>query len=225
MATVQSFKTPKGVLNWVIISGEGKENLSGRMKYNADLVLPKDSPEAKKLIEFIDEYWMDNLPPSWNAKRAPKSTGYRDEMVVVVNDAGEKQYKEDGTLEKESTGNVVFTFSTDTAYPSGDPKKVSVFNAKGNKVDLGAKKIGNLSEGKISGSVGVYVVKDKKGNIMDAGTTLYLNSIQLTKFVEFSGEENWDADEDGEGWTGEGENDDWSGESGQEPEQKSTPRL
>lgn len=227
MATVQPFKSPKGVLNWVIITGEGKINMSGKLKYNADLVLPKDSDEAKKLIDFIDEYWLANLPTGFNAKRAPKSTGYRDEMIAVLDKDGEKQYGEDGKVMKEATGNVVFTFSTDTTYPSGDQKKVVVFNAKGNKVDLGSKKIGNLSEGRISGAVGVYTVKDPKGKtITDAGTTLYLNSVMLTKFVEFSGEEQWDADEDGDGWTGEGETEDFNGEPGQDVgSSKGAPRL
>lgn len=226
MAKVTPFKTPKGKLNWCIISGDGKENLSGKMKYTCDLVLPTDSAEAKTLIDFIDNYWEENKPAKWPKNRPAKSLGYKDEKRPVLDADGNKQYGEDGKVLAEKTGNTVFTFSTDTTYPSGDLKKVNVFNAKGNKVDLGDKKVGNESEGKISGAIGVYEVKGPKGEITDAGCTLYLNSVQITKFVAFSGEEQWDADEDEEGWTGEGETDGWEGEQGAEAgTNKPTPRI
>lgn len=223
MAKATPFKTPKGTINWCIISGDGKENMSGKMKYTADLVLATDSPEAKSLIGFIDDYWSDNKPGKWPKNRPAKSLGYRDEKTPVLDADGNKQYGDDGKVVAEPTGNTVFSFSTDTTYPSGDVKKISVFNAKGNKVDLGDKKIGNGSEGKVSGAIGTYEVTDGKGTITDAGVTLYLNSVQLTKFVPFSGEEQWDADEDEDGWTGEGETDGWEGEEGKEA--KSTPRI
>ncbi|AWD90269.1 hypothetical protein [Dickeya phage Amaethon] len=223
MAKPTAFKTPKGTLNWCIITGDGKENLSGKMKYTTDLVLPTDSEEAKTLINFIDDYWDENKPAKWPAKRPAKSLGYRDETTPVLDEDGQKQYGDDGKVIAEKTGNTVFTFGTDTTYPSGDPKKVNVFNSKGNKVDLGDRRVGNGSEGRVSAAIGVYEVKDPKGTITDAGVTLYLNSVQITKFVAYSGEERWDADDSDDGWTGEGDSDGWEGEQGEET--KPVPRI
>lgn len=227
MSQVVAFKSPIGDLKWVVYNGEGKENLSGRMKYQADLVLPVDSEECKNLKAAIDAFWEEGRPASLPAKKPAKSLGYRLEKEPVLDEDGNKQYGDDGKVVSKDTGNMVFTFSTDTTYPSGDPKIINIFNAKGNKVDLGGKKIGNGSRGQLSGAMGIYTVEDAKGKtVIDGGVTLYLNSIRLVKFVEFSGEEAWDeADEEG-GWTGEGETNDWNGESGQETTGgKATPRL
>lgn len=215
MAQVAQFKSPIGDLKWVVFSGEGKVNLSGRMKYQADLVLPEDSDEGKTLKASIDAYWADNRPAKLPKGKPAKSLGYRKETSPVLDEEGNKQYGEDGKVIVEETGNLVFTFSTDTTYPSGDPKVISIFNSKGNKVALGSKKIGNGSRGQVSGAMGLYEVKDTKGNVMDAGVTLYLNSIRLVKFVEFSGEENWDeaTGDEGEGWTGD---EGWEGEGNQD---------
>lgn len=227
MSQVLAVKTPIGDLKWVIFNGEGKENLSGRMKYQADLVLPADSPEAVSLKGTIDQYWEDNKPTGLPKTKPAKSLGYKLEKEPILDDEGNKQYDDAGKVVSRETGNIVFTFSTDTTYPSGDPKVINIFNSKGNKVDLGSKKIGNGSRGQLSGAIGIYTVKDAKGkSVIDGGVTLYLNSIRLVKFLEFSGEESWDeAGEDG-GWTGEGETDGWNGEAGQETTGgKATPRL
>lgn len=224
MAQVTAFKSPIGDLKWVIFSGEGKENLAGRLKYNADLVLPVDSDEGKVLKADIDAFWEANKPAGLPPKKPAKSLGYRLEKEPVLDDEGNKQYDDEGKVISKETGNYVFTFSTDTAYPSGDKKVINIFNAKGNKVDLGSKKIGNSSRGQISGAMGIYEVKDTKGKVNDAGVTLYLNSIRLVKFIEFSGEEAWDDVGEADGWTGEGETEGWEGEQSSGAP-KGTPRL
>lgn len=226
MSQVLAVKTPVGELKWVVFNGEGKENMSGRMKYQSDIVFPVDSEECKNLKATVDQYWVDNRPAGLPKGKPAKSMGYRLEKEPVLDEDGNKQYGDDGKVISKETGNMVFTFSTDTSYPSGDPKVINIFNAKGNKVDLGSKKIGNGSRGQLSGAIGIYTVTDSKKNITDAGVTLYLNSIRLVKFLEFSGEESWDdAGEEG-GWTGEGETEGWTGETGQETTGgKATPRL
>lgn len=229
MSQVKAFKSPVGDLKWVVFNGEGKENLSGRLKYQADLVLPTDSEEAQALIADINAYWEENRPAGLPPKKPAKSLGYKPEKEPVLDDDGNKQYDDDGKVLSKETGNTVFTFSTDTTFPSGDPKVVNIYNSKGNKVDLGVKKIGNGSRGQVSGAMGAYTVKDAKGKtVIDGGVTLYLNSLRLVKFVEFSGEEQWDDAGDSEGWTGEGETEGWNGEAGNDTGTgtgKPTPRL
>ena len=60
------------------------------------------------------------------------------------------------------------------------------------------KKIGNGSRGRVGGVMAIYKHKAKKG------VTFYLNTVQLTKFVEFTGGVNADevTDEAGDGFDG-----------------------
>lgn len=184
---VAQIMTPKGMLEWVTITGEGKANLSGKLQYTANLVIdPLNIPEHAEVIKGIEKFWDENKPKGF--KRKPKSIGvYLHDLIkdeageAVLDDDGKKQYKEDGLR--------YLAFKTGTTYKKGDPKIIKTFNAKGARVALGEKKIGNGSIGRISGAMGIYVNKDPKGNIIDAGVSLYLDSIQITKLVEFTGSE------------------------------------
>ena len=192
---IEKIKSTKGLLEWVTISGEGKENLSGKMKYQANVVIDPQNNEADAaLIAKIDRFWEENKPKGF--KRKAKSMGYYYHDAVKDAD-GEPTYDEDGNKVFDKEGRVHLTFSTDTTFPSGDTKVVKVYNAKANVISLGDKSIGNGSEGYIAGAMGIYKA-EKGGKIIDAGVTLYLNGIQLTKFVEFTGaDDGFEADEDG----------------------------
>jgi len=50
----------------------------------------------------------------------------------------------------------------------------------------------------------IYELKTPKGVLTDAGVTLYLDAIQLTKFVPYEPDSGFDEveDEDEGGWTG-----------------------
>ena len=200
-AIAQIKQTPKGELEWVVISGDGKENLSGKMKYTASLVL---DPEVKADAAFeqqIKNFWKENKPAGF--KKEPKSLGIYPHQVKTdeTDEDGKPIYEEDGKL--------VAVFSTDTTYPKGDPKVVKVYNAKAKEVQLGEKKIGNGSIGRIAGAMGIYTVMSPNGkSIIDAGVTLYLNGVMITKLEEFTGngpefeadeEDGWEGEE---GWTG-----------------------
>ena len=125
---------------------------------------------------------------------------------------------EDGEAIYEETGKVEFFFSTGTTWPDGSQKKIKVYNSKGSEVNLGDKKVGNGSVGRISGNMAIY---DVAGN---QGINLYLNSVMITKFVEYVDGDDWsDEAEDGDGWTGEDENE-WTGEE-QSSETNGKPRL
>ena len=197
---IEKIKSPKGELQWVTITGEGKENLSGKMKYQANIVIdPQNIPADQAIIDKIDAFWEENKPKTF--KRKPKSTGYYFHDPVLDED-GEPTYNDDGKKIFDKKGKMHLTFSTDTTFPSGDTKVVKTYNAKANVISLGDKSIGNGSIGYIAGAMGIYT-SEKKGAIIDAGVTLYLNGIQLTKFVEFTGaDDGFAADEDEDGFTG-----------------------
>ena len=193
--TIQSVQTPKGELQWVTITGEGKENLSGKMQYVASIVFDNDDPALKKLQAEIDAFWKEHRPKKI---KVPKSNGFYPEMRKT------DETDEDGEQIKEPTGRTILAFKTGVAWPDGSPVVVKTYNSKGKPVALGTTKIGNGSIGRIGGSYDIYINKAPgSGAIVDAGVTFYLNGIQITKLVEFTDEMEFDVDEDDEdGFTG-----------------------
>ena len=180
--------SPVGDLEWVHIDGDGKPDLQGVPKFQCDVVLTPDVAEAFKAT--VDQYWEENKP---KGAKAAKSLGIYPHTVKdedASKDAGENVYKE--------TGNTVVRFKTGTTFQSGDPKIVKVFNSKGNEVSLQGKKIGNGSRGRVNGVMAIYNISPKT-----CGVTFYLNAIQLSKFVEWTGGANFDTiDEEDGGFEG-----------------------
>ena len=155
----EPYTSVKGNLKWAFVTGEGRKD-----KYSVVVVVPE--AEAKEQIAYIDNWWKENKPKQ--AKPRPKSTGYK--------------YEEDEET-GERTGNVYFSFSTATTWPSGDPKEIKIFTAKKpvTQVSLGTKKIGDASLGRAIGTLAIFEYEGAYG------TTLYLDAISLSKFVEYVG--------------------------------------
>jgi hypothetical protein len=214
--TITKVKTPvTGELQWVTITGEGKENLSGKMQYVATVAFDPKEPAWAKLMTEVDSFWADNRPKKI---KDPKSTGFYPEMRKTA------ETDEDGEAIKEATGRMLLAFKTGVAWPDGSPTIVKTYNSKGKEVALGQTKIGNGSIGSIAGAYDIYVNSTKQGQVVDAGITFYLNAIQIIKLVEFTDDAGFDAvDDDGEGWTGD---EGWEGEGVEEKEApKAGPRL
>ena len=209
-------ETPVGDLIWVTTTGQGKLNtLNDKYYYQATLLLPEDSEECKTFIAEIQEFWKENAPKKF-AKKGPNSTGYKPNMV------NSDEMDEDGDPIKVPDGNIAFAFKTETTFKDGNQKKVHIFNSKGAKVSLGTKAIGNGSRGRIQGIITTYEQP------ASAGCSLYLNGIQLSKFVEFTGGPSFDSieDEDGDGFEGfEDGMDALEEESGTEKTATERPRL
>jgi len=155
----EAITSPKGQIKWAFITGEGRKD-----KYSVVISVPE--AEAKEAMEVIDAFWKENRPKQ--SKPRPKSTGYKYE-----------EHEETG----ERTGNVYFSFSTGTSFPSGDPKVIKIFTAKApvREVSLGGKQIG---EGSLGRAIGVVSIFEYEGTY---GTTLFLDAISLSKFVEYVG--------------------------------------
>lgn len=171
---VENITTPVGDLEWLFITGKGKKDQQGNDRFVASVVLDKDSVFCKDLISDIDAFWEANKPKK---VKEPKSRGYRELQDEEGND----------------TGRISFNFWTGTVFQDGQVKEIKVFNSKGAEVSLGSKKIGNGSRGRIKGAMGIYDTGPGA-----CGVTLYLNGIQLTKFVEFTGGVSFDEVEDGD---------------------------
>ena len=178
----EAITTPKGNLKWTFIDGLGKETEknSGKYKYQTVVKVLATDPTCIEAMVHIDQFWVDNKPK--NAKAKPKTRAYKME--------------EDETTGEE-TGYVLFGMSTVTTFPSGDKKVVKLFTAKApvREVSLGGKKIGAESLGRGIGTLAIY---EYNGSF---GTTMYLDAISLSKFVEYTGGvdvESIDADDDAE---------------------------
>lgn len=176
MSNIKKFESARGTLEWVTITGEGKPNMSGKLEYLATLVLEGDA--AASLRAEIDAFWSENKPAKFS--KDAKSLGYYDhtEATGDVDEDGKKIYA--------PTGKTSFRFKTGTTYRDGKQKVVQVYNSKGNKVVLGDTQIGNGSIGRIKGAMGIYInANPKTGQAIDAGVTLYLDSIMLLKLEQY----------------------------------------
>lgn len=204
-------KTPKGILEWVIINGEGRPNKKGKLMYKASVVCDPALPEVAAFKKKVDDFWKENRPKG--AKVSDFNTiGYRNHSVATG------EVDEDGDKIFEETGKIEFFFSTGTTWPDGSQKVIKVYNSKGREVQLGKKKVGNQSEGRLSGNMMVY---DVAGNM---GVNLYLDSVMITKFVEYVDGTDWsdEADDADDGWTGE-DNNDWTGDEEAADEEQAAP--
>lgn len=202
MSKALKIETTRGELEWAVISGEGKPNMSGKLEYQVSLVLEGDA--AEDLKAKIDAYWDENKPAKFS--KPAKSKGYYEHKVPTG------EVDEDGKKIYEPTGKTTFVFKTGTTYIDGKQKVIQIFNSKGNKVSLGDTKIGNGSIGRVKGAMGIYENKNPKTGIaIDAGVTLYLDSIMLLKLVEYAEagftttEEDAEFDAIGEDFVGEEE--------------------
>lgn len=181
-------KDAKGELKWLFIDGEGKKNLSGVLKFTAQVVLtPK---QAEPYIEQVKAFWEENRPSTWKVTKADatKDTSLK---VGDLKDPTSLGYKEN------EDGNIVFTFNTNPTYQDGTAKVIDIYNAKARKISLGGKKIGNGSLGALGGVMDIYENKPTS-----CGVTFYLNAVQLTKFVEFSLDAGFEASDEEGGFDG-----------------------
>ena len=205
----QPIESPVGTLEWCFIDGDGKPDLQGKPKYQVDVVLTPE--QAVPFKAMVADFWKEHKP---KGAKEPKSTGVYKHTVKdeeTSSKAGENVYKE--------TGKTVIRFKTGTEYVSGDKKIIKIFNSKGNEVSLHGKKVGNDSRGRAIGSIAIYDF-----SVAARGVTFYLNSLQLSKFVEFTGNANpsGQIEEDGDF---EGVEGDMPGAIEDESSEPSKPRL
>ncbi len=134
--TFEKIVTPLGELQWVFITGMGKDNFNkDGYIYSADIILGADEGEA--LAARIEEFFKEQV----GTKAKAKSLGFKE------NDEGE----------------LVFTFKTSTTKRDKSPKTIIVGDAKGKKMEMGDRKIANGSTGVIMGAMGIYEQGTSKG--------------------------------------------------------------
>tara|TARA_R110002049_G_scaffold109985_1_gene258978 strand:+ start:11149 stop:11826 length:678 start_codon:yes stop_codon:yes gene_type:complete len=220
---IEKIRTPKGIAEWVTITGEGKENLSGKLQYVANLVGEQTDENISGLKAKIEEFWEANKPKGF--RRKPKSLGwYYHEKLK--DDEGNPLEDDEGNPVFNKEGKIYFAFKTGTTMPKGNKKIIKTYNAKAKQVHLGDTAIGNGSVVQISGAMGIYTSSGPGGKIIDAGVTLYLDAIQIHKLVEYSEDAGFDASDDEDAFTGDDTFEGDDGDSGTEQTDSTTkPRL
>jgi len=154
--------TPIGELMYVNVRGQGKLDYDGKFyEYTAGIKLNKK--DAKKLYAEICEYFEANKP-TWFKGDEPTNKVKR----------------------KQDDGDFLFNFKTKVAFEGKDgnvkPTKIGIVNAKNHYVELPEDEgIGNGSIGRVSGTMTIH--SDKRAN--RAGVSLWLNNVQLLKYVKF----------------------------------------
>jgi|TARA_B110000977_G_scaffold79592_1_gene106872 hypothetical protein len=155
--------TPKGEFKWASVQGAGKKDLQGRDIFSVDIEMPYE--RAQPLVDEITAFWESDKP---KGAKDPKSTGFR-----IMNDGM----------------TVKFAFKTSAVYPSGDPKEVTIYDAKAQRTKV-TDKIGNGSVGRVSGMASIY-----DAGVAARGVTLYLDSLQLIKLVRYEEAASFDVEE------------------------------
>ena len=223
--------TPVGELEWVTITGDGKPNMSGTPNYWATLVLDpnrvdpttseKRAKSHKDFIDTLNFFWEENKPKG----------KYEIKGGIKPHKIASDEKDENGDTVWKETGKFQITVKTGTTIKKRnsdkvDPKIIKVFNAQGAEVDMGNKRIGNGSKGRL-GMVLTLFITNAPGTtkVMSSGLSFYLNRIQLVSLVEYSGGgfDAIDDDEleDGEQFAGAGE----VGALAEESESSAKPRL
>lgn len=186
--------TPVGELHYVQIEGQGKEKYDAEKGYEYVATLYLSTERSTDLRKKLDDEIGD-----LQKGESLKSRGYRqlmkDKDGKIFTPTSKNKDRQEGAelLEMYS-----FIFKTGTKFGDGKPKVIGVFDSgdpskgiKPKRVNLGGKKIGNGSEGAISGQIERSVYKG------EVSCSLYLSNIQLTKFIEYEDDAGFDA-QDGE---------------------------
>lgn len=152
--------TGLGKLMWVNITGDGKTDLNGNQKYEANVILEGEA--AQEFKDTLDAFWEENKPKK--IKNA-KSFGYKPAKDANGN---------------EIEGAIMVTFKSNVEGKNGK-FKIKVYDADGNYNPAFDKSIGNGSIGAISGTAAIYELNAAQG-----GVTLYLGAVQVSELEEYS---------------------------------------
>lgn len=174
MTETKKMVTPIGQLNWVNISGEGKKGFEDDdpREYVASLILDEKETEAfmKELKEFFKANTKPNTVMHW-----PKAVPIKDMdgKTPELFEAGDPR--------------TIFQAKTRTHFQDGKKKIIKLYNSTGKEFILPEdKQVGNGSRGRLNVTAAITSFKSK------SGVSLYLNSIQFAKFVEYVEDSGFD---------------------------------
>lgn len=188
--------TPRGEFQWVFITGEGQDNYNEDGKeYKASIVF--EGKNADLMEKWITNYWEEV------ATEADVQGSLGPHIGVLVKEPGENESTEKFiaasklTDKHKKSGRVSYTFKTKTTWPDGKPVKIGVFNSKREMIKFPeGTSIGNGSEGHLQ----VFIRRGTRGRVQYL--SMYLVSLQLLKFVEYSSQNDFEEVDDPDAFEG-----------------------
>ena len=193
---------PKGRLDWVVISGEGRDNYNEDGKiYQASISWPTE--EADKVEAQIKEYYESMGSDKDQQGGFGMNTGVLVEVEGEEEDVEKFVSPDKVTSKHKLSGNKQMQFSTNTTFGEGDkakPNIIDVYNKDALKVKLPeGTMIGN-------GSIGSLQVTIRWGDTAKKQfISRYLNAVLIFKLEEYSAGADFEQDEsisEEEGFTG-----------------------
>lgn len=178
MSSKEKFILRNGELRWVFVTGNGvpRSDDDDTPVYRASIVYP-DIDSAKKYIDILKELWKES-----GNKGKPTYPGYK---MLVDQETGEE------------TGEVSFqawTFVENKK--TGKKKSIPIYDARNRKVNNPESlRIGNGSIGSLAVVAKPYSKKTSKG------ISLYLQGLQLIKYIPYEPDFGFEEVEDEEAFT------------------------
>ena len=178
MSSKEKFILRNGELRWVFVTGNGvpRSEDDDTPVYRASIVYP-DIDSAKKYIDILKELWKES-----GNKGKPTYPGYK---MLVDQETGEE------------TGEVSFQAWTFVEnQKTGKKKSIPIYDARNRKVsNPEALRIGNGSIGSLAVVAKSYNKKTSKG------ISLYLQGLQLIKYIPYEPDLGFEEVEDEEAFT------------------------
>ena len=191
---------PIGELNWVFITGEGRDNYNEDGKiYQASIAWPEKiaKPIIKQVRDYYDSFGSDK----------DQQGGMGFSIGVLVDDGGDEpveKFVAPAKVKKgmKKSGRIQMAFSTATEF-DGKPNIIPVYDGTPKRVQLPeGVSIGNGSRGTLQVVIR-WGESAKKQFISN-----YLQGVQVTKLVKYEGDVDFEApdedeDEEVEDWASE----------------------
>lgn len=170
------FTSPKGVAKYPWLSLPS--TAFNKNEYKTGLLLKAEDETTEKFLAFLDGLVEESYTEAVNtlkkdgkaaaAKQVKRRYPYKDELDK---DTGEE------------TGFIELNFSTQAVSKDGKPRKMRLFDAKGESISPDDVKVAGGSVIKVNFTPSNYYMAASK----EAGVKLYLNAVQIIDLVEFGG--------------------------------------
>lgn len=170
------FTSPKGIAKYPWLSTPS--TAFNKNEYKTGLLLKADDETTEKFLEFLNSL----VDESYNEAVA----NLKKEGKIAAAKQVQKRYPYKPELDKETgeeTGFIELNFSTKALSKEGKPRKMRLFDAKGESINSEEVKVAGGSIIKVNFSPSPYYMATSK----EAGIKLYLNAVQIIDLVEFGG--------------------------------------
>jgi hypothetical protein len=170
------FASPKGIAKYPWLNTPS--TAFNKNEYKTGLLLKAGEETTEKFLEFLNGLV--------NESYAEAVENLKKEGKAAAAKQVQKRYPYKEELDKETgeeTGFIELNFTTQAVSKEGKPRKVRLFDAKGESINPDDVKIAGGSVIKVNFTPSNYYMAASR----EAGVKLYLNAVQVIDLVEFGG--------------------------------------